>query len=143
MFVYLFLEALNFIHGRLWHEMAGGWGAWYLVEVVGFVAVPMVLLLVGATKGNLKAVKIGAILGLLGVILNRLNVSVIAFRWNEAAHYVPSWMEIVVTAGVICAEIWVFRWVVRRLPVLGHRPAWAEEPEAPAQARRLPNKVAV
>jgi len=141
MFVYLFLEGLKILHGHLWTEVAGGWGAWYLLEVVGFVAVPMVLLLVGTTKGNLAAIRTGAIMGLLGVILNRLNISVIAFRWNEAAHYVPSWMEIVVTAGVICAEIWVFRWVVERLPVLGHRPAWAERPRAPA--RPLPEKVAV
>lgn len=136
MFVYLFVVGQNFIHGQLWRELASGWGAWYLVEVVGLVAVPMVLLLVGATKGNMRAVKVGAILALSGVIINRLNVSVIAFRWDEAAHYAPSWMEVMVTAAVICAEIWVFRWVVMRMPVLGHRPAWAEKPEALAPARR-------
>jgi len=141
MFVYLFLEGLKLLHGRLWTEIAGGWGAWYLVEIVGFVVAPMVVLLVGTTTGNLRAIRVGALVGLLGVVLNRLNISVIAFRWNEAAHYVPSWMEVVVTAGVICAEIWAFRWIVERLPVLGHRPAWAERPDAPV--RPLPEKVAV
>jgi Ni/Fe-hydrogenase subunit HybB-like protein len=55
---------------------------------------------------------------LLGILLNRLNVSVIAFKWYEVGHYVPSWEEIVVSLGVVSAEIWVFRWVVNRMPVL-------------------------
>ena len=61
----------------------------------------------------------GAVLALTGVILNRLNVSVIAFRWDAPVHYVPGWMEWVVTAGILCAEIWAFRWVIHRMPVLG------------------------
>jgi hypothetical protein len=38
-------------------------------------------------------------------------------------------MEVVVTLAVICAEVWVFRWIVARMPVLGLRPAWAERQE--------------
>ena len=55
---------------------------------------------------------------LLGVIVNRLNVSIIAFNWNAEVRYFPSWEEIVVTLMVIFAEIWVFRWIVNRMPVL-------------------------
>jgi hypothetical protein len=66
---------------------------------------------------------------MLGVVLNRLNISIIAFKWYEPVHYVPTWMEVVVSAAVICAEVWVFRWIVARMPVLGFRPAWAERQE--------------
>ena len=38
------------------------------------------------------------------------------------------------TAPIICAEIWVFRWLVLRLPVLDSRPDWAREE---ARARSL------
>ena len=55
---------------------------------------------------------------MFGVILNRLNVSVIAFNWRSPVHYVPTVAEIVVTLMVIFIEIWVFRWVVNRMPVL-------------------------
>jgi Ni/Fe-hydrogenase subunit HybB-like protein len=127
LFVYLFLQGLNIIHGQLWNEIRGGWGAWYLLENLGLVAIPMVLLVYGGIRSKLTLVRTGAALALAGVILNRLNISVIAFRWDEPLHYVPTWMEIVVTAGIICAEIWVFRWIVMRMPVLGHRPAWAEK----------------
>ncbi len=125
MFVFLFLEGLKVVHGQLWHEIRSGWGAWYLLEVLGLIAFPMALLLYGGIRGKLIAVRTGAALALAGVILNRLNISVIAFRWNEPFHYAPTWMEYVVTAGILCAEIWVFRWVVRRMPVLGRRPEWA------------------
>jgi Ni/Fe-hydrogenase subunit HybB-like protein len=118
MFVYLFLEALKFLHGRLWTAFTGVWAAWYLVEVLGLVALPMMLLVRGSMTRHLGMVKLGGILALSGVIVNRLNLSVIAFKWYEPVHYVPSWMELVVTAAVICAEIWVFRWIVLRMPIL-------------------------
>ena len=60
-----------------------------------------------------------------GIVLNRLNISVIAFKWYEPVRYYPSWMEIVVTLAIICAEIWVFRWIVNRMPVLNEAPGWA------------------
>jgi hypothetical protein len=40
-------------------------------------------------------------------------------------------MEIEVTLAVICAEIWVFRWIVNRMPVLSEPPAWASEGAGP------------
>ena len=84
-------------------------------------------------------VKVGAILGLSGVILNRLNLSIIAFKWYAPAHYVPSWMEFVVTAGVLSAEIWVFRWIVLRMPILAeeHAHATARPASVQAVAKRL------
>jgi hypothetical protein len=56
-----------------------------------------------------------------------MNISVIAFKWYLPVHYVPSLMEFVVSAGVLCAEIWAFRWIVMRMPVFGFEPAWARE----------------
>jgi hypothetical protein len=58
------------------------------------------------------------VLALLGILLNRLNISVIAFNWDAPMRYVPTCMEFVVTAAVVSGEIWVFRWVVNRMPVL-------------------------
>jgi Ni/Fe-hydrogenase subunit HybB-like protein len=129
MFVYLFLEAVKFVHSAKWAYLAGGWGAWYLLEVVGLVAIPMVMFLMGASRRNLLAIRAAAALALVGILLNRLNISVIAFKWYEPLHYVPTWMEVVVTLGVISAELWVFRWVIRRMPVLGGQPEWAERQE--------------
>ncbi len=140
MFVYLFVVLLDLIHSQKWQYLHGGWGAWYGLEVLGLVAVPMVMLIVGSRLRNVMLIRTGAGLTLLGVVLNRLNLSVIAFKWYAPVHYVPTWMEVVVTLAVISAELWVFRWVVRRLPVLSSKPAWAEEGDEGAAATALPER---
>ncbi len=125
MFVYFFLKVLILIHGQEWQYLATGWGAWYLLEVLGFVLGPAFLYFHAVRHRKVRWIQAASLLALLGIILNRLNISVIAFQWYDPNHYVPSWMEIEVTLAVLFAEIWVFRWVVNRMPVLGGSPAWA------------------
>jgi Ni/Fe-hydrogenase subunit HybB-like protein len=120
MFVYYFFQALLFIHEERWVLIKDFWGYWYLVEVIGFVLVPCFMYAYAVRNRNLGIVKAAAVMALLGIILNRLNVSVIAFRWYAPDHYYPSWQEIVVTLMVVFTEIWVFRWIVTRMPVFKH-----------------------
>jgi Ni/Fe-hydrogenase subunit HybB-like protein len=127
MFAYFFLKLLVFIHGNQWNLLSTGMGQWYLLEMLGFVLLPMVLFFVSYRRNNNTMIKIAAIITMLGVILNRLNVTVIGFKWDMAIRYVPSWMEIVVTLAVILTEIWIFRWVINRMPVLRDSPSWVTE----------------
>jgi Ni/Fe-hydrogenase subunit HybB-like protein len=122
MFVYYFFKALLFIHDKQWDMLVDGWGAWYLVEVLGFVLVPALMFAFGFKNKSLRIIKIASVMALLGVILNRMNVSVIAFNWFAEIHYYPSWQEIIITLMVLFAEVWVFRWFVTRMPVFnsGH-----------------------
>jgi len=118
MFVYYFFKALIFIHQHHWTLLNDFWGFWYLVEILGFVLVPCFMFAYAVRHRRLGVVRVAAILTLVGIILNRLNISVIAFKWDAAVKYYPSWQEIVVTLMVIFAEIWVFRWIVLRMPVM-------------------------
>lgn len=117
MFVYYFFKALLFVHGRHWPLVTDFWGIWFLVEVIGLVLVPCFMFAYGARNRSLGIIRTAAVITLIGIIVNRLNISIIAFNWNVPNHYYPSWMEIVITLMVVFAEIWVFRWVVRRMPV--------------------------
>jgi Ni/Fe-hydrogenase subunit HybB-like protein len=126
MFVYLFLKVLVFIHDKNWSYLNTPWGYWFMVEIAIFVLVPMRLFIHAIKYKNTKVVKIAAILTLVGIILNRLNVSVIAYNWHAAERYFPSWMEIEVTLAVIFVEILVLRWIVNRMPILGDPPSWAQ-----------------
>jgi Ni/Fe-hydrogenase subunit HybB-like protein len=117
MFVYYFMKALLFIHGKQWGFLNDGWGYWYLLEVLGFVLVPGFMFAFGFRNRSLNIVRIASVLALLGIVLNRLNVSFISFRWYAEVHYYPSWQEIVVTLMIIFTEIWIFRWIVTRMPV--------------------------
>jgi Ni/Fe-hydrogenase subunit HybB-like protein len=127
MFVYLFLKILVVIHGQQWNLLATKWGLWYLVEVVGFVLVPLIIYYKAVQTANITMIKVAAGMTLVGIILNRLNISVIAFNWFAENHYVPHWAELWVTATVILLEVWALRWVVMRMPVMGDPPAWAKE----------------
>jgi hypothetical protein len=119
MFVYYFFQALIFIHEERWQLITDFWGYWYLVEVIGFVLIPCFMFAYAVRNRNLGLVKFASVMALLGIVLNRLNVSVIAFRWYAANKYYPSWEEFVVTLMVVFTEIWVFRWIVTRMPVFG------------------------
>jgi len=126
MFAYFFLQFLVFLHDRNWEYLNTPMGYWFLVEMIGFVFTPMLLFFYSYRLNNIFLIRLAAVLTMIGVILNRLNVTVIGFRWDAATHYIPSWMEIVVTLAVIFTEIWIFRWVVRRMPVLRESPVWAK-----------------
>lgn len=126
MFVYFFLQILVFVHGRHADLLNTKMGYWYLTEMFGFVLLPMILFFYSYRKGNVKLIRIASIVTMLGIIINRLNVTVIGFKWDAAVPYVPSWMEIVVTLTVLFVEIWIFRWIITRLPVLRESPNWAK-----------------
>jgi len=129
MFAYLFLKILVFIHGNGWRYINSGMGYLYLVEVLGFVLVPMIMYLFAVRNRNITLIKITSFLTILGIILNRLNVTIIAFKWDAPHRYYPSWMEVMITLGVISAELWVFRWIVNRMPVMRESPEWVYEEE--------------
>jgi Ni/Fe-hydrogenase subunit HybB-like protein len=126
MFAYFFLQLLVFIHGKRWEYLDSPMGYWYLVEMLGFVMLPMLLFFYSYRNHNIYLIRLAAIITIIGIILNRLNISIIGYRWDMAQHYVPSWMEIVVSLTVVFIELWVFRWVIRRLPVLSDSPVWAK-----------------
>jgi len=127
MFAYFTLNVLVFVHEKRWGLLNSPMGYWYLTEMIGFVLMPMILFFLSYRKQNIPLIKIASVVTMIGIIINRLNISVIGFRWDAANHYYPSWMEITVTLAVIFTELWIFRWVIRRMPVLRESPEWADE----------------
>jgi len=127
MFAYFFLQLLVFVHKQRWDLLSTGMGQWFLLEMLGFVLLPMILFFISYRNNNITMIKVAAILTMMGVIMNRLNISIIGYRWDDAVRYVPSWMEVVVALSVIFAQIWIFRWVINRMPVLRDSPSWVTE----------------
>jgi Ni/Fe-hydrogenase subunit HybB-like protein len=127
MYVYLFLKLLVFIHGQHYEHLNTFWGYWFLLELVVFVLIPTRMYTQAVRYNNTSAVKLASILTLIGIVLNRLNVSVISFKWYETERYFPAWEEIAITLAVIFTEILVLRWIVHRMPILNESPQWAVE----------------
>lgn len=127
MFAYLFMQIVTFVHGKRWAYLNTPMGYWYLTEIIGFILIPMYLFFYSYTRHSVRAARIAAIVTMIGIIINRLNVTVIGFKWEESVRYVPSLMEFIVTLTVIFTEIWIFRWIINRMPVLRESPSWVKE----------------
>ncbi len=118
LFAYFFIRLQGLIDSGAWELLATKYGAWYLFEVVGFILVPSLLYAYGARSERIRLIRIVAGWTVLGVVVNRLNVSVIAMNWRVAPHYFPSWMEVVTTITIITTGVLVYRWIVNRMPIL-------------------------
>ncbi|MGA8890226.1 MAG: Ni/Fe-hydrogenase cytochrome b subunit [Anaeromyxobacteraceae bacterium] len=119
MFAYFFLKLQGVIDNHaIGFIGVGFYGKWWLLEMLGFVLLPSILYAWGARNQNILAVRIAAILGVLGIVVNRLNVSLVAYNWNQEVRYWPSWMELSVSLALVVIGILAFRWIVNRMPVL-------------------------
>jgi Ni/Fe-hydrogenase subunit HybB-like protein len=128
MFAYFFLKLQGVTDGHAWGYIGTGYGAWFLVEILGFVLTPALLFAYGARNEKVLFVKIAGAMGVLGVALNRLNVSVIAFNWDKpmSVRYVPSWMEVWVSLTLVTIGVLLFRWIVNRMPILRESPEFPQ-----------------
>ena len=126
-FAYFFLKMQGVIDGHAWGYLLTPYGALFLFETVGLVLIPSLLYGWGARNGNIKAIRVASVLTLLGIILNRLNVSVIAYNWQNPVRYIPSWMEVAVSLTLVTIGVLAFRWIVNRMPILFEDPAFAHD----------------
>jgi Ni/Fe-hydrogenase subunit HybB-like protein len=126
LFCYFFLRLQGIAEGGHWSLLATPYGGWFLLEIVGFVLVPCWLFALGARTANVTLVRWTAAITVLGVVLNRLNVSIIAFNWTSAERYVPSWMEVWTSLTIITIGVLVFRWIANRMPILFEHPKYRE-----------------
>ena len=118
LYAYFFIKVIGLADGDHWALLNTPYGHWYLVELLGFVALPCALFTVGVRTGSVKLVRAMGAWTVIGVLLNRFNVSMIAFNWDRAERYAPSWMEIMVSVTLITLAVLAFRWMVNRMPVM-------------------------
>lgn len=107
-----------------WHYLTTGYGAWFLVEVLGFVALPAFLYAVGVRDKNTKMIRWTAAWTVLGIIVNRFNVSMVAFNYHlpSSERYFPHWIEIGISVFIVTVGILVFRFICTRMPILYEHP---------------------
>jgi len=126
---YIGIKIIGIAVDNNWHYLATGWGLWFLVELIGFVLLPAILYSVGSREKNIKLIRVAAIWTVLGIVLNRLNISIIAFNWHlpSADRYVPSFLEIGITIFIVTIGVVVYRFIAKRMPVLYEHPEYKED----------------
>jgi len=126
---YVGIKVIGLAVDNNWHYLTTGWGAWYLLELVGFVLFPAILYSMGAREKNLTFIRIASLWTVLGIVLNRLNISLIAFNWQlpSAERYVPSFMEVGTTIFIVFVGITAYRVITAKMPILYEHPDYKEE----------------
>ena len=121
---YIAIKIIGLSIDNNWHYLPTSWGLWFLVELVGFVLFPAILFAMGSREKNLTMVRVAAAWTVLGIILNRLNISIIAFNYHlpSADRYVPSLMEIGTSIFIVTVGITVYRYITSRMPILYEHP---------------------
>ena len=121
LFAYFFIRLQGLAGSGRWDLLATGWGAWWGLEMFGFVLLPSLLFANAVRLADVKLARIAAVLTVLGVLLNRFNVSLIAFNWTLPNRYVPAAAEVLISLTIVTIGVVIFRWIVNRMPVLaGH-----------------------
>ncbi len=120
LFVYLLLKILDLAHYETWHYLSTLYGYLYLFEIIGFVFLPALILINSIKMGNARLVRIAAFLVAFGVILNRFNISLIAYNWYIpfSEKYYPTWMEVFLSLGVVTLIVLFYKFIVRRMAIL-------------------------
>jgi Ni/Fe-hydrogenase subunit HybB-like protein len=129
MFVYFVLKLVGIAHDDNWGLLFTSYGKWFLVEILGFVLLPALILTWGVKNDNAGIVRFGAFYAVIGVIVNRMNVSIIAFNWNlpdHLRHIIPPWQEAAIVLSLITIHILIFRWIVNRMPVVREHEEYKE-----------------
>ena len=126
MMAYVGIKLLGLALDHNWHLLTTGWGAWFLFEVVGLVLVPALMFAVAVRDRNLKLIRWAAVLAILGVVLNRMNISLVAFNWHLPAdqRYFPHWMEIVTSLFIVTLGVTAYRLIVNHMPILREHPEY-------------------
>jgi len=126
---YFIIKVVGISVDNNWHYLATGYGIWYLVELLGFVALPCFLYALGVRDRNIVLIRFTSALAVLGIVVNRFNVSMVAFNYHlpPADRYFPHWMEIGISVFIVTIGVILFRFIVTRMPVLYEHPEYREE----------------
>jgi Ni/Fe-hydrogenase subunit HybB-like protein len=125
---YFTIKVMGIAAGDNWRLLGTPYGLWFLVELIGFIALPSFLYAVGVRNKDLGLIKWTAVWTVIGIVINRFNVCLIAFNWQLPAsqRYFPHWMEIAISVFIVTLGIVVFRFIVTRMPIFYEHPEYKD-----------------
>ncbi len=119
--VYLVAKGTDFVIRDAYHSLLAGGIApvMFLVEICAGIVLPLLLLVSPRVRGTALGLFAASGLVVGGVLLNRVNVFLVAFRPPYAqTPYFPSLVESLITLGLISALVLTYRVFVTIFPIL-------------------------
>jgi Ni/Fe-hydrogenase subunit HybB-like protein len=89
----------------------------FLIEFGLGVVLPILLLAIHRIRNHPRGLVTAAVLVVIGFVLHRLNVSVTGLERAAGLRYLPSWMEVTVSVGLVALGFAAFGLAVRYLPI--------------------------
>ncbi len=121
---YFIIKVIGIAQTNTWGYLGTGYGLWFLVEMLGFVLLPCYFYAIGAREKNLKIIRRTATWTVLGIVLTRFNVGLIAFNYHlpSSERYFPHWMEIGISVFVVTIGVLAYKFIVTHMPILYAHP---------------------
>jgi Ni/Fe-hydrogenase subunit HybB-like protein len=125
---YLVIRVAGLTLDNGWPHVFSGYGALWLLELV-LVIVPMLLYAAGARERRFGLIRLASGLAVLGIALNRFNVSMVAFNYNlpSQLRYFPSLGEFAVSLFLVAGMVALYRFVCAKMPILRDHPDYRRE----------------
>jgi Ni/Fe-hydrogenase subunit HybB-like protein len=91
---------------------------YYWGEVLVGIIAPFVLLALPRVRASKNGLFAGAVLIVIGFVLNRMNVSMTALQgsWQNGSYF-PSWMEVAISLAIVTVGFIVFATIAKFFPV--------------------------
>jgi len=106
------------LRGQFTHLSAGGFEAGlFVVELAISAVIPILLLLIPRVRRSPVGLFVAALFCVVGMALYRVDVGGLAMVTTIGTRYVPSWMELLTSAGVVSAAMLAFFFFVERFRV--------------------------
>jgi len=99
----------------------------YWAEMIVGVIAPLILLTFPAVRRSRSGLFLGAVMIILGFVMDRLNVTITGLQASAATRYAPSWMELSITLAIVTAGFIAFSLAAKHLPVFEHETAVQED----------------
>lgn len=122
-YVVIKITTLTFDHG--WNYIFSIYGLLWTIEMF-LVLIPAFMFAVGARERRFGLIRWAAGLAVFGIILNRMDVGLVAYNYNLPSHlkYFPSLGEITLSLFMLVCLITIYRWICAKMPVLRDHPEY-------------------
>lgn len=126
---YLCIRIFDMAMNNTWGYLATGYGALYIIELAGFVALPMMLYAVASRERKIGFARLASVIAVAGIILNRFIVCLVAFNWQLPSdeRYFPSIPEIFVSIFIVTMIVTAYRLIATFMPVLHEHPDYTQD----------------
>lgn len=125
---YFAIKVLDMTMDGDWGYLATGYGAWFLVELIGFVLLPAFLYAIGVREKRVGVIRWAAALTVLGIVINRFNICLVGFNWQlpPDQRYFPSISEVFLSIFIVTLIVTAYRFITAKMPVLYEHPDYKD-----------------